>query len=339
MSDPIVAEERSSPPRSSFLRKILRGSVILVAILFLLLVGVALLLTYLFPAEVVKQELETQASELLQGNVQIDSLSFNLLTGLELRNVEFQKNNQPLLTLKRLNFDYNLLALFQQKVKINEISIEGAQVSLNLEEFQGSAVEPEPGEEEISPPSISDKSLELPPIPISLELDAFIISRSHVTVIVNPTMSATVRDFNLEIAGEVTETRAELEGAMQIVDIALDVDGKKVRFPLSSTFGIRADLNTQHLHIEDLSLESDSRMSMSVSGQVQEFLGDPTVDLSLQDVAINLGSVLETMKEFIPPELNELSVAGVLSPRVTVKGKLLETGFEGEVNVRVDVRD
>ncbi|MCZ6799330.1 MAG: AsmA family protein [Nitrospirae bacterium] len=339
MSDPSPEEERSSSPRSSFLRKILKGGVILVTILFLFLVGIALFLTYLFPAEVVKQELETRGSEILQGTVQIDSLSFNILTGLELRNVDFQKNNQSLLTLKRLNFDYNLLALFQQRVKINEISIEGAQVSLNLEDFQGSTVEPEPDEEEIPPLSISDKSPELPPIPISLELDAFIISRSHVTVIVNPTMSAIVRDFNLEISGGITETQAELEGAMQIVDIALDMDGKKVRFPLSSTFVIRADLQNHHLHIEDLSLGSDSRMSMSVSGQVQEFLGHPTVDLSLQDVTINLGSVLETVKEFIPPELNELSVAGVLSPSGTVKGKLLESGFEGEVNVRVDVRD
>jgi hypothetical protein len=313
--------------------------VILATILFLFLVGVALLLTYLFPAEVVKQELETQGSELLQGNVDIESLSFNLLTGLELRNVGFQKNNQPLLTLKRLNLDYNLFALFQQRVKINEVTVEGAQVSLNLEDFnQGPNEEPEMDQEEVLSSSMSGESSELPPIPISVELDAFIISRSHFTVIVNPTTSATVRDFNLEITGGVTEERAELEGAMQIVDIALDVDGKKVRFPLSSTFGIRADLDAQHLHVEDLSLESDSRMSVSVSGNVQDFLGHPTVDLSLRDVAIYLDSMLKTGTDFIPSDLKELRVSGVLSPSGTVKGKLLESGFEGEVNVRVDVQ-
>jgi hypothetical protein len=62
VSDPIPVDQRSSHPRSSFLRKILKGGVILATILFLFLVGVALLLTYLFPAEVVKQELETQGS-------------------------------------------------------------------------------------------------------------------------------------------------------------------------------------------------------------------------------------------------------------------------------------
>jgi hypothetical protein len=62
--------------------------------IFSLVIVVGLLLTYWFPSNVVREELEVRLSELLQGTVTIQSLSFNALTGLKVEDLEFRKSAQ-----------------------------------------------------------------------------------------------------------------------------------------------------------------------------------------------------------------------------------------------------
>ena len=78
------------PPTRSRLGRIVKWFVILSTVLVLgVLVTLLLFLTYFFPSDMVRQELEVRASEQLQGEVRITALSFNVLTGLELQQVEF----------------------------------------------------------------------------------------------------------------------------------------------------------------------------------------------------------------------------------------------------------
>lgn len=83
-----------------------------------------------------RPELEAQLSELLEGVVRIRSLSFNLLTGLELTDVEFTRQQEPLVKLGGLTLDYSLWELLQQRLRVKEVRIEGVTVSLNLPGIQ-----------------------------------------------------------------------------------------------------------------------------------------------------------------------------------------------------------
>ncbi len=117
-------------------RRSLRWLAILGGGLLLLVFCPTLLLTYWFPSELVRPELEAQLSTLLEGVVRIRSLSFNLLTGLELTDVEFTRQQEPLVKLGGLTLDYSLRELLQQRLRVKDIRIEGVTVSLNLPGIQ-----------------------------------------------------------------------------------------------------------------------------------------------------------------------------------------------------------
>jgi len=114
----------------------LRWLAILWGFLLFLVFCPTLLLTYWFPSELVHPELEAQLSMLLEGVVRIRSLSFNLLTGLELTDVEFTRQQEPLVKLGGLTLDYSLWELLQQRLRVKEVRIEGVTVSLNLPGIQ-----------------------------------------------------------------------------------------------------------------------------------------------------------------------------------------------------------
>ena len=139
--DSVLKDTPPSPkPRRS--RKILKWFVWLGVGLLALLLCAGLLLTYWFPSDMVRQELEIRLSELFQGTVRIHSLSFNLLTGLQVSQLELIKPSQPPFTLEHLTLDYSLLGLLKGTFTINEISIDHANVSLNLPELMKTAQEP-----------------------------------------------------------------------------------------------------------------------------------------------------------------------------------------------------
>ena len=131
----------AKPPRS---RKLLKWLVWLGMGMLALLIGAGLLLTYWFPSDMVRQELEIRLSELLQGTVRIQSLSLNLLKGLEVSQLELTKPGQTPLTFEHLTLDYSLFGLLKGTFTINEISIDHADVSLNLPELTKAAPEPPP---------------------------------------------------------------------------------------------------------------------------------------------------------------------------------------------------
>ena len=117
--------------QSSTHRRGLKWLGIIGAIVLLLLLSVVLLLTIFFPSELVRKELEVRLSDTLQGTIRIDSLSFNLITGLKLKEVTFSKDDQSLLALDALILDYSLLELLRQRLQINEIRLDGADDTLD----------------------------------------------------------------------------------------------------------------------------------------------------------------------------------------------------------------
>ena len=122
------------PPKRSRLGRVFKWFVILSSVLVIgILATILLLLTYFFPSDMVRQELEVRASEQLQGEVRISSLSFNVLTGLELQQVEFLKQDKSLLKFKRLNLDYSLFGLVNGKLQINEVLVDEAVIDLGKE--------------------------------------------------------------------------------------------------------------------------------------------------------------------------------------------------------------
>lgn len=327
--------EPSPPVKPSRFASGIRWLGIFIAVFLTLIVSLALFLTYLFPSEFVRKELEVRGSALLQGSLRIQTLSFNLLTGLELTHVTFTKAEHPLLQFNRLNLDYSLLGLFQRQLQINEIRIVGADVMIDLEKMKGGPAEPiqEPA------PKVSPEHPALPLIPVSLDLEALIISRSNVHVEVTPAFTVNLRDINLDISGGVSQEAASLAGMLTIADIAVDLEHKKIHLPLEIAFQLSADLQKQALDLQQLTVQMKPALQLTLSGRVDEWLSTTALDVSLRNVAIHLDQLLTVGKDFVPQEFRAIRIDGVLLPEAEVKGKLLKQGFDGDVSLKLGMRD
>ena len=316
------------PPRS---RKIWKGFVWLGVSILGILLCAGLLLTYWFPSDMVRQELEVRLSELLQGTVRIHSLSFNLLTGLQVSQLEFIKPSQPPLTLEHLTLDYSLWGLLKGTFTINEISIDHADVSLNLPELTKAAPEP-------TPPLPSEPAA-LPTLPVSIDLETFKIIDSDIQVVVSPDLTVNLTHLNLQSSGAVSSDDAHLNGILQVEQLALTLQDKHMQLPLVVKFDTAVHLPTQHLDLKQLTIESDPAIRLTLSGTINEFLTQKTVNLSLTDTSLDLEMIMALVKDFVPPEFATTSIGGNLAPSLTLTGSLPDSGFQGTIQAGLDGKD
>jgi len=295
------------------------------------LVVIGLLLTYWFPSNLVREELEVRLSELLQGTVTIRALSFNALTGLQVRDLEFRKPEQPPLTFNRLALDYSLLGLLKGTFTINEVTVERANISLNLPELaQGS-----PADE----PAAPSEPTFLPTFPLSIDLNTLAIIDSQVHVIVSPDLQVALSNINLRSSGTVSPENANLNGQLTIDQLALDFQGKHLQLPLDITFNTHIDLASQHLDLKELTLVSDPAWRMTFSGTVSDFFTKDNIHLSLTDTQFNLESIMKLAQEFVPPEWASATIQGSLSPTFSIRGALPDAQFLGTIQVGVQAQD
>ncbi len=292
-----------------------------------------LLLTYWFPADMVRQELETRLSDILQGTVTIRSLSFNALTGLQARDVAFRKSDQPPLTLERLTLDYSLLGLLTGTFTINEVIIEQANISLNLPELTQAPSSDKP----VSPTPAEPTSL--PTFPLSIALKSFAVTDSHIHVIVSPVLQATLSTINLQSSGAVSPEEANLKGELSLDQLALDFQGKHVQLPIDITFETHIDLSTQHLQLEDLTITSDPAWRMTLSGNVSNFSAPDNIQLSLTHTQFNLESIVKLAQEFVPPEWASATLQGSVTPTFSLNGSLPNAKFLGTIQVGLQSKD
>ena len=340
--DPTPAETATpieEPPKRSRLGRIVKWFVILSSVLVIgVLATVLLLLTYFFPSDMVRQELEVRASEQLQGEVRITSLSFNVLTGLELQQVEFLKQDKSLLKFKRLNLDYSLLGLINGKLQINEVLVDQADIQLNLPELaaMGSEKEVPPAPPPPPQPSPSAEETALPVLPVEVDLKAFAVNQSNLNLVVSSTLAVDLTNINLDVSGSVTQEEVDLDGSLKIDDLAMALEGQHIRLPLELIFSLAANLPDQQLTLQQFTVQSDPIIRLTLSGTIQEFLTNRIIDLSLHDAELNLDKLLSLAKDFVPDDLRTIKVNGVLSPMLNLKGSLPESEFLGKINFALE---
>ncbi|MEO6423037.1 MAG: hypothetical protein ABIR84_10260 [Candidatus Nitrotoga sp.] len=294
-----------------------------------LVLVIGLLLTYWFPSNIVRQQLEVQMSKLLQGTVKIRSLSFNALTGLEVRNLEFRKPDQPPLTFKRLTLDYSLPELLKGKLTFNEIAIEQANISLDIPELTK------------GPPSKEPFSLAefLSNLPITIDLNTLSFLDSQVNVIVSPDLQVNLSKLNLRSSGMISSDKTNLKGQLTIGQLALNFQGKHAQLPLDIMFNTQLDLPKKHLNLKELTLVSDPALRMTLFGTISNLFTKDQIHLSLKDTQINLESIMKLAQEFVPPEWASATVKGSLSPTFAIKGTLPDGHFLGTVQVGLKGQD
>lgn len=300
----------------------------------LLIVSVlGLALTYWFPSELVRTTLEEQLSARLDGHVAIAALSFNALTGLELKNLTFHQRGQQILALERLNLDYSVLGLFRGTLLINEVLIDQATVNLNLLEF----APPAPSQPHPSTPAPESRSL--PVLPLAIDLQAFVIQDTDLQLRASPTLAVALTDVDLDLSGAVGAEQATLTGLLNIAHAALDMNGRHLEFPVQLAFSLTADLPSQIVEIQHFAIESPPALRASLSGHLEDMFTTPHIDVSLNKTEIDIQPLLTIAKNFLPPNISALPMEGHIAFALDLEGVHADSGFQGVVDLDILTSD
>ena len=251
----------------------------------ILLLGVGMLLTYWFPSEMVRQELETRLSVLLKGTVRIEALSFNLLNGLHIRRAEYLREGHPPLKVETLQLDYSLWNLLQGTLRINEVAIEGADLVLNLPELSQGA----PPEEPEPPPTGQPL---IPALPVTVDLNTLKIINTQALVIVSPDLRVRLADLNFTSSGGISPERAELRGMLDIKGVDLTLQNNNLQFPLMVSFDMSVHLPGEKIEIAQLTIQSEPTLRLSLDGTINHPLAEKDVEITLHDTQVDLAQLL-----------------------------------------------
>ena len=309
-------------PRSTS-RKLFKGLLWLGAGILILLMCAGLLLTYWFPSDMVRQQLETRLSALLKGTVRIESLSFNLLSGLHIRHAQFLREGHPPLTVETLQLDYSLWNLLQGTLRINEVAIGGADLVVNLPELSQGL----PPEEPTIPPP-TDQPL-IPALPVTVDVNTLKILNTHVVVIVSPDLQVRMTGLNLTCSGGISPEMASLQGALDIKGLDLTFQDKNLQMPLMVAFDTSVHVASEQIEIAKLTIQSEPTLRLTLNGLIEHPLSEKTVALTLRETQIDLAQLLRLGHPFIPPEMEGLLVKGTLAPQITIKGSAPDGTFSG----------
>jgi len=310
-------------------KKIFKWLAITLMSLVCLFVLLVVLVRFIFPNEAVRQEVQALLAEQLGATVQIQSLQFDLLTGFEAGPVDIFQGRQRLAHLERLTLHYNLWHLLRGKLVVDEVVLDGAKVSVDLDNLPKgkSAAEPSP-----APPSGPQ---ELPLIPFAMDLRTLAVRNSEFQVRQGTDFSASLAGVNLESALGLVLGDASVTGHLTIDNAEVVTQGKTLRLPVDLQFTLSADLQEESLTIQAITLKTGPALRVSLSGQVDEFLTKKVITLEVKDVGVDLNHTLKVVKDFLPPDLQDIQLHGTVSPSVNVQGALLDSGFGGVVRLAV----
>ena len=203
--------EPPPPEKRSILRLLFRLLASLVLILILVLGGLAAALTYLFPAEEMLPIAEDQLTRRLGMPVRIGQLGFNLLTGLELRQVRLGEGD-PAFQVDEIILAYDLKELLDGGLTIHRIRVLRPRLNLvstkgvwNIQPLLDLAGPPSPRRERPREPA---PGLELP-VPVSLtELS---VEDIEFNARVDDSLSAHLSGLTLRARGKVDAQGLDLQ--------------------------------------------------------------------------------------------------------------------------------
>ncbi len=237
--------------------------------------------------------------------------------------------------LDSLTLRYDLWHLLHGELVINELVFDGAEVSLDLQELEAQAK----GGRTSSPVPPPADPTKLPSIPVMLDLKIIAIKDSNFRVWRKNDFAIALRDVDLQAALSAGPVTADLSGTLNVAEVETLVQGKEVRLPLAVEFSLSVDFPSESLEIKRLTLRADPALRMTLSGQVEQFLTNNSVNLSIRDLVIDPGKVSLLAADFLPPEVRDAEIRGTLSHTIAVRGTISESGFNGVVQVEIQGTD
>ncbi|MCS6896414.1 MAG: AsmA family protein, partial [Nitrospira sp.] len=296
-------------------------------VFLIMLTGAVAAVRFFLPTDEIRRQLEHTLSEQLQGTVRIAALEWSPLSGIRLNGIEIERDGSRLVRLDRLSLRYHLLSLLRGTLTINELALTQAEVLLDLVRFSApSKAEPIPHQGE---PII------LPTLPISIGIESIRIERSLVHVVGHHDLRLTLHDVNLTARLQAGPKTAALSGILDVAGVETLLNRQERRLPLHLAFALSIDVLAERLTLERLDIRSDPLVRLSAVGQIDRFLSDRQMTLSVKESSLDLERLLSLVQPFLSSSLADLRMTGTIASVITITGAPTNEGFNGTIDLDV----
>lgn len=305
--------------------KVLKVFALICGVLLFVLAGLLAAARYFFPEEAIRQQLEQVLSQQMNGTVRVASIKWDLLNGVRIGRVEIDRDDVQLAKFDELLLHYNLWHLIHGELVITELVLEGAGVFLAL---PTSVTSPN-----VEQPPEAPTPTTLPTLPIAIDLQSVRIVDTEVAITREDGLRLALHQVNLTAGLSAGPRNVELSGNLDVGGIEIQLNENQLKVPLRVEFTLGADLAEEQLVVDRLEITSDPLLKLTLAGQVDHFASTRELILSVEDSEIDLEPLLVLVMPFVPEDLTDARLAGMISPKLTVKGRHQEDGFTGTIDL------
>lgn len=240
--------------------KLIRISLIVLGIIITLIALVVLILTSAPGENYLKAQLTSRLGEAIGKKIELASLSTNIISDIELRDVAVidtaQKQTSPILEIHELKVNYNLLELLSRKVMINSVIINGIDFDI-VRDSLGNLNIINPKKPATTTPARSSSSFKI--IVASIKIDN--ISGNYDDKPLNLDSRISDLKLNARLIGETTYDFSLTLDSININYDSLEISGGPAKADGDFDYG-------NHLVILDSLSLASSGLDLSASGQI-----------------------------------------------------------------------
>ena len=341
---PEAAEPEPLPQpsrRTSWLKRAVIGACVL------LVAGVCGIIVYaahFFPADRVRTQMETIASDMLKRPVRIDSLVVNPFVGLEMSGIHIDVENEQSVDLDRVVLKYQILPLLRMRFVVDEFVVADTNVDVRLDDvlavFAAGAHEAERGLDASDHGAASDETEppKVPAIPLAIDLRRVAISNANVTVALDDRFSVSATGVNVHAAAAVRPDRVHLTGALTVAEIAAMAEGTHAALPVDADWDVAFDVDTETFTANRVTLALGSVLTVSLRGTVADAMRTRVVDVEVHNSTLHVAPLLAVVQDVLPEAVGDMTVAGTIRPELRISGEAEGGAFDGNVHGTVVVR-
>jgi len=269
-------------------KKILKLSGIVLGVVVVLIVIAAIALPRFLPLDKIKDIAAEKASEAVHRNVKIGHVSFNIFTGIEIRDVSVSNrpgfSKEPFISAGLIEMKYDLWKLLRGKVAINkivlvkpEILIENMDGVSNYSDMVGAKKPAQP------------KKPQVKKEPISILVSSFAIKDAKLTMNtftkgVKKVMQ--LKDLNLSMSGISLKTIRPMSFYVGMTGV---YEGKDV--PITVSGRINLDLGKSYVKVYDMDITAAGE-KLSLMAEVTRFDKAPVINMDVSSRKIDTDKFL-----------------------------------------------
>jgi len=287
------------------LKKVLKWAGIFLGGLIIILIIAAIAIPYFLPMDKIKNMAAQKASEAIHRQVKIGKVSFNIFTGIELRDLSVSNRpgfaREPFLSAGRIELKYDLWKLLMGNVAISKVVLVKPEILIEMRADGTSNYGDLVGVKKPAAPKKPETKPSKKKEAVSIMVSKFSIVNGKLTL--NQAGKTTqLKDLNVNISGISLVTKKPIHIYVSVLGV---YESKPV--PISVSGDIILDMNKSFAKISDLDITAAGE-KLSFNAEVADFDKAPKIKLNVSSKRIDTDKFLAIV-----------SGAGTKKPKVKPK--------------------